>query len=149
MTCFTAWLPNLNHSAHFHSPSANKISSAQPFTNIDAPNLNDDRMQHHKPSHLQERFDEEEEQYSEDEYSKDDIEDIARNNVPNDFSTFGRTLTEEALLTPQLKNLYHKLKGSVEHLLTVADDLLNGNGRKFTDNMEQLEERLMARETEA
>jgi hypothetical protein len=149
VTCFATWPPNLDYSAHFHSPSAPNTASAQPFTNKDASNDNDDQMQHHKPSRIQERFDEGKDVYSEDEYSEDDIEDIARNNMPNDLSTFGRSLTKEGILTPWLEKLYYKLQGSVENLLTVADDLLNGNGRKFTEMMEQLEERWIAHETEA
>jgi hypothetical protein len=111
-TCFATWPPNLDYSAHFHSPSAKKTTSAQPFTYMDASNDINDQMQHPKPSRIQERFDEdefsedeEEEEYSEDEYSEDDIEDIARNNMPDDFSTFGRSLAKEGILTPWLEKL--------------------------------------------
>ena len=111
---------------------------------------------HHKTSRVQERFDEdeeEEEEYSDDEYSDeysdDDVEDIPRNNMPNDFFNFGQNLTVKGILTPWLEKLQHELKGSADNLLTVADDLLKNDGRKFIEMMEQLAERRMARETEA
>ncbi|OLL25435.1 Stress response protein nst1, partial [Neolecta irregularis DAH-3] len=77
---------------------------------------------------LQEETDEEygeEEDYDEDEYSGDEEE------PRPDFFTFGNSLT---------------VKGGI---LTVADDLLKNDGKKFIDMMEQLAERRMQREEEA
>jgi hypothetical protein len=124
--------------------------------------------QSHRTSHVQEHFDEddfsededeEEEDYSDEEYSDasdaDGVEDIPRthshshNNMPNDFFNFGQNLTVKGILTPWLEKLHHELKGSADNLLTVADDLLKNDGRKFIEMMEQLAERRMARETEA
>lgn len=112
----------------------------------------------HKTSQLQEHFDddfsedEEEEEYSddEDEYS-DDIEPVHRSGVP-DFLTFGQSLTVKGILTPWLEKLYEckALKlNNADNLLTVADDLLKNDGRKFIEMMEQLAERRMQRENDA
>ena len=111
---------------------------------------------HHKTSQMQEHFDEEEfsdededEEYSEDEYSDDeDVEPVPRSGVP-DFFNFGQNLTVKGILTPWLEKLHYGLKGNADNLLTVADDLLKNDGRKFIEMMEQLAERRMARETEA
>ena len=42
-----------------------------------------------------------------------------------------------------------KLIDTIDNLLTVADDLLKNDGRKFIEMMEQLAERRMQRESEA
>ncbi|KAF2487583.1 salt tolerance down-regulator-domain-containing protein [Neohortaea acidophila] len=115
---------------------------------------------HHRTSQLQEHFDDEEfsgdeedeEEYSdeEDAYS-DDIEPIHRSGVP-DFLTFGQNLTVKGILTPWLEKLYNckALKlNPADNLLTVADDLLKNDGRKFIEMMEQLAERRMQRENDA
>ncbi|SMR47109.1 unnamed protein product [Zymoseptoria tritici ST99CH_1A5] len=103
-------------------------------------------MQYRKTSHLHEHLDEEEE-YSdegEEEYSDEEEEDDeeysdeeqdpepepprAHQGVP-DFFNFGSHLTVK------------------DNLLTVADDLLKNDGRKFIEMMEQLAERRMQRES--
>ncbi|OCK86278.1 hypothetical protein K432DRAFT_387952 [Lepidopterella palustris CBS 459.81] len=75
-----------------------------------------------------------EEDYSEDEdeddYSDDEPLDLPRG-AANDFFNFGNSLT---------------VKGGI---LTVADDLLKNDGKKFIEMMEQLAERRMQREEEA
>ncbi|KAG9948344.1 hypothetical protein KCU85_g5147, partial [Aureobasidium melanogenum] len=77
---------------------------------------------------------EEEEEYSDEEdlYSdeEDEPEDVPRG-IGNDFFNFGNSLT---------------VKGGI---LTVADDLLKNDGKKFIEMMEQLAERRMQREQEA
>ena len=111
----------------------------------------------HRTSHVQEHFDDdeysededEEEEYSDEEYSDEDAEEIPRNNMPNDFFNFGQNLTVKGILTPWLERLQHELKGSADNLLTVADDLLKNDGRKFIEMMEQLAERRMHREETA
>ncbi|KAI9692075.1 MAG: Stress response protein nst1 [Bogoriella megaspora] len=70
--------------------------------------------------------DDESEEYSDD----DDAEDIPRRPA-TDFLNFGQSLT---------------VKGGI---LTVADDLLQNDGKKFIEMMEQLAERRMQREEEA
>lgn len=66
---------------------------------------------------------EEEEDYSDEEYDED--------HAPPEFFKFGNSLT---------------VKGGI---LTVADDLLKNDGKKFIEMMEQLAERRMQREEEA
>ncbi|KAI0970695.1 hypothetical protein F4678DRAFT_115531 [Xylaria arbuscula] len=67
----------------------------------------------------------------EDEEDEDEPEEIPREEYPNDFFNFGQSLT---------------VKGGI---LTVADDLLKNDGKKFIEMMEQLAERRMAREEDA
>lgn len=67
--------------------------------------------------------DENEEEYSDEEYAED--------HAPPEFFKFGNSLT---------------VKGGI---LTVADDLLKNDGKKFIEMMEQLAERRMQREEEA
>jgi len=112
---------------------------------------------HHKTSamheHLDDREDDDEEyseddEYSDDEYSDDDSEPPPQGGVP-DFFNFGQNLTVKGILTPWLEKLQQGLKGNADNLLTVADDLLKNDGRKFIEMMEQLAERRMQRESEA
>ncbi|KAK3068067.1 Stress response protein nst1 [Teratosphaeriaceae sp. CCFEE 6253] len=109
----------------------------------------------HKTSALHEHLDEEEysddeEEYSDEdeEYSDEDIPEPPRAGVP-DFFNFGQNLTVKGILTPWLEKLQQGLKGKADNLLTVADDLLKNDGRKFIEMMEQLAERRMQRESEA
>ncbi|KAK6003462.1 hypothetical protein QM012_009233 [Aureobasidium pullulans] len=78
---------------------------------------------------------EEEEEYSDEEDLYSDEEDEPEDDIPrgigNDFFNFGNSLT---------------VKGGI---LTVADDLLKNDGKKFIEMMEQLAERRMQREQEA
>ncbi|KAG9230679.1 salt tolerance down-regulator-domain-containing protein [Amylocarpus encephaloides] len=62
---------------------------------------------------------------------EDEPEEIPRNNHAADFFSFGNSLT---------------VQGGI---LTVADDLLKNDGKKFIEMMEQLAERRMAREEDA
>ncbi len=126
-------------------------------------------LPHHKTSQLQEHFDdddeyseeeeEEEEEYSGEEYSEEDEQEpepepepepLARQGA-NELSIFGKSLTVKGILalTPWLENLQNGLNGTADNLLTVADDLLDNNGTKFIEMMEQLAERRMARENQA
>ncbi|KAK6586100.1 hypothetical protein PZA11_001157 [Diplocarpon coronariae] len=66
----------------------------------------------------------------EDEYSDDEPEELPRSHA-TDFFNFGNSLT---------------VQGGI---LTVADDLLKNDGKKFIEMMEQLAERRMAREEDA
>lgn len=80
--------------------------------------------------------DEGEEEYSEDDpeeddYSDEEPEEIPRNRHQDDLFNFGNSLT---------------VQGGI---LTVADDLLKNDGKKFIEMMEQLAERRMAREEDA
>ncbi|KAK5692467.1 Stress response protein nst1 [Elasticomyces elasticus] len=119
------------------------------------------QQHHHKTSALHEHLDEEEysddEEEEEEEYS-DDEEEYSEDDAPispprgagvPDFFNFGQNLTVKGILTPWLEKLQQGLKGKADNLLTVADDLLKNDGRKFIEMMEQLAERRMQRETEA
>ncbi|KAK3673026.1 Stress response protein nst1 [Recurvomyces mirabilis] len=96
--------------------------------------------------------DEEGEEYSDEDeegYSDEDVmPEPPRAGVP-DFFNFGQNLTVKGILTPWLEKLQQGLKGKADNLLTVADDLLKNDGRKFIEMMEQLAERRMQRESEA
>lgn len=100
-----------------------------------------------------EEEDEGDEEYSEDEeeddYETDDdpIEEMSRG-TPTDFFNFGQSLTVQGktlCLRWQLDVLTYDTGG----ILTVADDLLKNDGKKFIEMMEQLAERRMAREEDA
>ncbi|EKD13176.1 uncharacterized protein L3040_002978 [Drepanopeziza brunnea f. sp. 'multigermtubi'] len=79
--------------------------------------------------------DEGDEDYSEDDGDEDDYSDEEPEEIPRshaqDFFNFGNSLT---------------VQGGI---LTVADDLLKNDGKKFIEMMEQLAERRMAREEDA
>ncbi|KAF1826730.1 uncharacterized protein K489DRAFT_392795 [Dissoconium aciculare CBS 342.82] len=95
---------------------------------------------HHGPSHMHEDLEEEEYSDEEDEYSEGEeySEDEELEPLPepqrvkqgvSDFFNFGDHLAVK------------------DNLLTVADDLLKNDGRKFIEMMEQLAERRMQRES--
>ncbi|KAK5169710.1 Stress response protein nst1 [Saxophila tyrrhenica] len=116
-------------------------------------------LPHHKTSRLQEDFgedefsddeeEEDEEEYSDEDYTDEEPEPL-RSGV-TEFFNFGQNLTVKGILalTPWLEKLQSGLKGNADNLLTVADDLLKNDGRKFIEMMEQLAERRMARENQA
>ena len=86
-----------------------------------------------------------EDEYDEDDYSGDDTDELPPNPA-TDFFTFGNSLTVKGMV------LDHLLPGTLIQIaggiLTVADDLLENDGRKFIQMMEQLAERRMQREEE-
>ncbi|KAI1274208.1 hypothetical protein F5Y07DRAFT_223620 [Xylaria sp. FL0933] len=116
-----------------------------PMSGLHPPGVMPSRYSNHHPSrgrmveHVDNDEDELEggdEEYSdeedlEDEEEEDEPEEIPRDTYPNDFFNFGQSLT---------------VKGGI---LTVADDLLKNDGKKFIEMMEQLAERRMAREEDA
>jgi hypothetical protein len=83
----------------------------------------------------EEEEEEGDEEYSDDEGDEDDYSDEEPEELPrpiaSDFFNFGNSLT---------------VQGGI---LTVADDLLKNDGKKFIEMMEQLAERRMAREEDA
>jgi hypothetical protein len=83
----------------------------------------------------EEEDEEGDEEYSEEEGDEDDYSDEEPEELPrpiaSDFFNFGNSLT---------------VQGGI---LTVADDLLKNDGKKFIEMMEQLAERRMAREEDA
>ncbi|KAF3195569.1 Stress response protein nst1 [Orbilia oligospora] len=84
---------------------------------------------------LPELEDDDEGPYDDDE-DYEDISEDGHRSVQQDFFNFGNSLTVRVLLE----------EGGI---LTVADDLLKNDGKKFIEMMEQLAERRMAREEEA
>ncbi|CAK4032783.1 Hypothetical predicted protein [Lecanosticta acicola] len=136
--------------------------SQQPRHPLSLPPPNTMPPQHHQISRIREDLDDEdefseeeedEEEFSEeDEYSDEEPEmeqyhaPTAPPGVPN-FLDFGSHLTVKGILTPWVEKLKAGLKGNADNLLTVADDLLKNDGRKFIEMMEQLAERRMQRES--
>ena len=117
-------------------------------------------LPHHRTSQLQEHLDDEEDDLSEDEEEEDydeydegssdtSPEPLPRSMVPESFFSFGQNLTVKSK-RPFCKGiLLSGLTQEIDNILTVADDLLKNDGRKFIEMMEQLAERRMARETQA
>ncbi|KAK4211250.1 salt tolerance down-regulator-domain-containing protein [Rhypophila decipiens] len=127
----------------------------------------------HQPSHGRiiehvgddEDDDEGDEDYSEgdleeDEYSDEDpSEDLQRPDYAADFFNFGNSLTVQGRdILPTLPAFLQSFLGagtnangspSLGGILTVADDLLKNDGKKFIEMMEQLAERRMQREEDA
>lgn len=115
--------------------------------------------------HVGDNEDDEEEEdgdYSEEEPDEDDAyseDEVSEDNHPEDyfdFKAFGKNLTVQgrdslpilpSFLQPYSANVLGS--PSLGGILTVADDLLKDNGKKFIDMMEQLAERRMQREEDA
>lgn len=95
---------------------------------------------------------EEEEEYSDEEdlYSdeEDEPEDVPRG-IGNDFFNFGNSLTVKGRPALPLGCNIQMTEVISGGILTVADDLLKNDGKKFIEMMEQLAERRMQREQEA
>jgi hypothetical protein len=107
--------------------------------------------------------------YSEDDpeddmYTEEDhepSEELHRSDYATDFFNFGNSLTVQGrdglpILPPFLQSYPFSGAGnnaygssSLGGILTVADDLLKNDGKKFIEMMEQLAERRMAREQES
>lgn len=105
-----------------------------------------------------------EEELEEDEYSDDEhepSEELHRSDYAADFFNFGNSLTVQGRdrlpILPSFLQSYpfpgagNNAYGSssLGGILTVADDLLKNDGKKFIEMMEQLAERRMAREEDA
>ncbi|KAK2032028.1 hypothetical protein LX32DRAFT_636823 [Colletotrichum zoysiae] len=93
----------------------------------------DDEDPEEEYSDEEDELEDEEEEEDDDEYSEEDEppEDNPHDRDVADFLTFGNSL---------------QVKGGI---LTVADDLLKNDGKRFIEMMEQLAERRMAREEDA
>jgi hypothetical protein len=92
------------------------------------------------------------EEYSEEEYEEDDLsEDLPLPpQATQEFESFGKSLTVKGGLDRVGHcSLGHQLTSPPGGILTVADDLLKNEGKKFIEMMEQLAERRMAREEDA
>ena len=92
------------------------------------------------------------EDYSEDEDDEDlSDEELAEEPTREavDFFNFGKNLTVQGSSCARMQSELHRADASVGGILTVADDLLKNDGKKFIEMMEQLAERRMQREEEA
>ena len=96
-----------------------------------------------------------EEEYSDEEdeiYSSEEYEDeIPRRSLGGGFFDFGNSLTVKgrSFITDMLTQWQARLNSAPGGILTVADDLLKNDGKKFIEMMEQLAERRMQREQDA
>lgn len=157
-------------------PMLGRRTSFSSMTGMHPRGLPTNFSSHHQPSHGQiidhgaEEDDEEEdveEEYSEDEQEEDDYsddepsEELHRSDYPADFLNFGNSLTVQgrdrfpilpsflqSIPSPGTSNNAYG-SSSLGGILTVADDLLKNDGKKFIEMMEQLAERRMAREEDA
>lgn len=132
-------------------------------SHTDGSSANISRPPHHpSPGHIAEIPDDEDEEdelgedeeYSEEEdydeeYSDDDPEGFSRA-AANELFNFGNSLQVKGK-QPSICDSIHKtfLKAEPGGILTVADDLLKNDGKKFIEMMEQLAERRMQREEDA
>ena len=122
----------------------------------------------HQPSHgrIVEHVGDDEDDEDEEDYSEDEDEDEFSDEEPSeemhhaaDFFSFGNSLTVQGRNTILPSFLQHDPpsgtgnnaygSSSLGGILTVADDLLKNDGKKFIEMMEQLAERRMAREEDA
>jgi hypothetical protein len=105
----------------------------------------------------EEDYGSEEELDEDDGYEEDEPPEVnSRDDYAKDFFTFGQSLTVQGrdslpILPSFLQSYPANVHGSssLGGILTVADDLLKNDGRKFIEMMEQLAERRMQREEEA
>jgi hypothetical protein len=91
-----------------------------------------------------------EEEYDDDDYSDEEPEELPRPSA--DFFNFGNSLTVKGKRPCRVTEQSvegHILISTTGGILTVADDLLKNDGKKFIEMMEQLAERRMQREEEA
>ncbi|KAI0376265.1 hypothetical protein F5Y04DRAFT_266806 [Hypomontagnella monticulosa] len=141
-------LESFANQPHNH-PNASPMFSPKrfgPASGLHPPGILPSRYSNHHPSHgrIVEHVDNDEDEeedvegYSdvddldeEEEEEDEPEEEVPRDSYPNDFFNFGQSL---------------QVKGGI---LTVADDLLKNDGKKFIEMMEQLAERRMAREEDA
>lgn len=102
-------------------------------------------------------YESDEEPDDDDGYDEDEPPEVTnRNDYASDFFAFGNSLTVQGrdslpILPSFLQSYPANVHGSssLGGILTVADDLLKNDGRKFIEMMEQLAERRMAREEDA
>ncbi|KAH6646189.1 hypothetical protein BKA67DRAFT_583487 [Truncatella angustata] len=125
-------LPATNYSNHHH-PSRARI--VEQFDNEDDEEEDEDDVDEYSDDLDEEDEEEEEDDEEDDDEEEDDDDDGEPEDIPEDNAldlfNFGQSLT---------------VQGGI---LTVADDLLKNDGKKFIEMMEQLAERRMAREEDA
>jgi hypothetical protein len=133
-----------------HQQSHHRTSPVQEIMDDE----DDDQEDEGDEADSQDMSEEEEEEYSDEEddlYSdeEDEPEDDVPRGIGNDFFNFGNSLTVKG--RPPLPLVCYLQMAEVISggILTVADDLLKNDGKKFIEMMEQLAERRMQREQEA
>ncbi|KAJ9621190.1 Stress response protein nst1 [Taxawa tesnikishii (nom. ined.)] len=106
-------------------------------------------------------FSDEEDEYSDEEDDDEDDDELYSDeeepdeeipvNMGVDFFNFGNSLTVKgrSCLQETVAYWFGRLNSDSGGILTVADDLLKNDGKKFIEMMEQLAERRMRREQEA
>lgn len=162
-----------NHGHHHHQPHphSHQHPHAHPSPRASAMPLPLNTANHqHRTSRVHEIMDDgeqelsedEEEEYSDEEDDEDDDDELYSDDdepeaesprgIGQDFFNFGNSLTVKGrhymadVVTHWLGKLNSASSGGI---LTVADDLLKNDGKKFIEMMEQLAERRMQREQEA
>ncbi|PNS17146.1 hypothetical protein CAC42_7200 [Sphaceloma murrayae] len=125
--------------------------------------LNTPAASHHRTSRVQEILDDADQAYSDEEdeevYSDEEEETYSdeedyETDLPHGFGSgffdFGQNLQVKggSFITDMLTHLHGRLNNLPDGILTVADDLLKNDGRKFIEMMESLAERRMQREQE-
>lgn len=135
-------------------PTHQRIPPPQAYSDPQAP--------HHRSSRVHEIIDEGDQFYSEEDHDHEDYSDEAEYSDEDDYESdiapamstgffdFGNNLTVKggSFITDMLTHLHGRLNNLPDGILTVADDLLKNDGKKFIEMMEQLAERRMQREQE-
>jgi hypothetical protein len=125
-------------------PQSPAFNGQQPSRGRMVEHFADDHDEEEDEQDVEEDYsDEEGDDYSDEE---EQIEVVPRNHA-TDFFNFGQSLTVQGKIPPTLQRLM--LKINTGGILTVADDLLKNDGKKFIEMMEQLAERRMAREEDS
>lgn len=127
------------HHAHAHTHSHHRTSQIHEVL--------DDEDEYSEEEEDEEEYsdEEEDEDYSDDEPEPEPEPPRGHPGVP-DFFNFGTHLTVKGIHSLRGESLQAELIGEIDNLLTVADDLLKNDGRKFIEMMEQLAERRLQRE---
>ena len=133
--------PPLHH-PHHHPHSHNHHRTSQIHEVLDDEDEYSDEEEEEEEEYSDE---EEDEEYSDDEPEPEPEPPRGHPGVP-DFFNFGSHLTVKGIHTGWTESWRAELMVNLDNLLTVADDLLKNDGRKFIEMMEQLAERRMQRE---
>ncbi|KAF3036470.1 Stress response protein nst1 [Didymella heteroderae] len=149
---YDAYYEELEQYAHLQQDVGSFLPDANYRHVSSAPHPRPLMTTHPPPQHghryADEDDDEEEDEDEDEEYSGDEEEDYSNSEISSeaDYSSEDRSLPP-----PEASDFIHfgsslQVKGGI---LTVADDLLKNDGKKFIEMMEQLAERRMQREEEA
>lgn len=131
-----------HHHHHHHHPPPHHASRVHEITD------DGDQEPSEEEEDEEEYSDEDDELYSDEEEYEDEHPPTG---IGADFFNFGNSLTVKGRphLAEMLTTWLGRLNSDPGGILTVADDLLKNDGKKFIEMMEQLAERRMQREQEA